>query len=74
MHVNAGKSRPDLSSWNKLRDYSFMKGENNPSKRLEVRQKISISKLGKNNTSYKTGEFVKAMFDNPTCKEVGCEK
>lgn len=51
-----------------------MKGENNPSKRLEVRQKISISKLGKNNTSYKTGEFVKAMFDNPTCKEVGCEK
>lgn len=41
--------------WNKGKQRPEMMGEKNPAKRLEVRKKIRLSKIGKNNPSWQGG-------------------
>jgi hypothetical protein len=51
-HSCYGESKKGKSPWNKGIKWPEMMGKNNPAKRPEVREKIRLSQLGKNNSMY----------------------
>lgn len=58
-----GLKKGNIKTWNK--GYGgYMKGENNPSKRPEVRRKISESKKGKKRSNEFRGKMRKIMLEN----------
>jgi len=73
-YSNKGKPSGALGKhWKRLDQI----GENNPAKRLDVRKKISESKLAENNPLWKGGlyshfhEEAKKFFGKPVCEDCG---